>query len=331
MRWILLTLLFSLVRSQCNLGQYSFNGACTDCPSGQFMNKTDHVYVIPCSTLYYKTTPGSYSNENSVEIKDNSGSRIFEIDPFSTSVECKVITNTQFCPGIVYDVILMDSWGDGWNGGATFGLFTDAQCSDSNKLQEYTLSDTGYKKETFELTGAPSSSSVCYTCDKCQPGTYETDACISTTNTQCQECQGGQYQNQEDQLQCNDCSTGQYSLAGATVHFVCRGHISRYRGYDILKPCPTVNIKIKADKHLVKHVRSMKRRQKTKPLVLFNVVKDAITKMEPVPIAKQAFIVISQPLSPPKQQIRIVTISGLNYMTIQRSMTIQVQLIVFVF
>ena len=112
---------------------------------------------------------------------------------------------------------------------------------------------------------------------------------------------------------------------------VSRAHIKIQRVKYLVNLVQTVNIKIKADKHLVKHVRSMKRRQKTKPLVLFNVVKDAITKMEPVPIAKQAFIVISQPLSPPKQQIRIVTISGLNYMTIQRSMTIQVQLIVFVF
>ena len=77
MRWILLTLLFSLVRSQCPMGHYYFNTKCEVCPSGQFMNRTDYVYEIPCSTLYYKKTPGSHSNENSVEIKYDTTSKIF--------------------------------------------------------------------------------------------------------------------------------------------------------------------------------------------------------------------------------------------------------------
>ena len=45
MRWILLTLLFSLVRSQtCDVGQYAFNNVCENCPTGQFMDTAGHVF-----------------------------------------------------------------------------------------------------------------------------------------------------------------------------------------------------------------------------------------------------------------------------------------------
>ena len=64
MRWFIFTLLFSLVRSQCQLGQYSLNGDCNNCPTGEFMNRTDYVYEPPpCGTLYYKTDQGSYPSE----------------------------------------------------------------------------------------------------------------------------------------------------------------------------------------------------------------------------------------------------------------------------
>ena len=132
----------------------------------------------------------------------------------------------------------------GIRNGAWISLHTTSTCSDdSTMIGRYTFSSGSSASQTFTLTQSPSSSSStttkCYTCDKCQPGTYESNACISTTNTQCQECSGGKYQDQEDQQHCNDCSTGQYSLTGATSCISCtEGTYQDTEGQASCKPCP---------------------------------------------------------------------------------------------
>ena len=243
MRWILLSLLFSLVRSQCNLGQYSSNGACTDCPTGEFMNRTDYVYEIPCSTLYYSTETGSFPSENAVQITiDSTGQLIFSISHGDFSRHSCTAIPTEFCPAspkTKYRLSLWDQYADTWNG-AWISLYTGSPCSSSNILVSRAANTGGYwSVRYFELSPSAGSSSICYTCDKCQPGTYETAACISTTNTQCQECIGGQYQNQEDQQQCIACSTGQYSLTGASSCTLCAtGTYQDQEGQTECQGCP---------------------------------------------------------------------------------------------
>jgi hypothetical protein len=50
---------------------------------------------------------------------------------------------------------------------------------------------------------------------------------------------GGQYQNQEDQLQCNDCSIGRYSLSGASSCTLCAtGTYQGQTGQTLCQGCP---------------------------------------------------------------------------------------------